>query len=155
MTIRREFDIKLDSHFLSNLFPGLTRSYPPPFATIQPDSFDTKLPRVTASDIQYLQANLTNDLSEKLHIPRDVHLPHLIASSFGDGPIDEIDDDDDRHSLNPTPPSSPTRQDVAGSDKEASGNTDVDDEDEDNDRNNHSAAALDSEEAERNKQDEE
>ena len=105
------FDAKLGTHFLSNMFPGLTRSYPPPFATVQPDPFDTKLPRITAADIQYLQANLTEELTEKLHIPKDVPMPHIIsAPNTLDESLQENDEDlDDRHSLNPTPPSSPTR----------------------------------------------
>lgn len=113
MVTRKEFDEKLGSHFLSSLFPGLTRSYPPPFATRQPDPFDTKLPRITAADIQYLQANLSDELIKNLYIPKDVPMPHIISapnnlddSTLVDGDVEE----DDRHSLNPTPPSSPTRQ---------------------------------------------
>lgn len=110
MKTRKEFDSKLGSHFLSNLFPGLTRSYPPPFATVQPDPFDTKLPRITAADIQYLQANLSDELAEKLHIPKDVPISHIInPSTTLDESVKEDDDEDNRHSLNPTPPSSPTR----------------------------------------------
>lgn len=112
MATRKAFDDKLGAHFLSNLFPGLTRSYPPPFATKQPDPFDTKLPRITAADIQYLQANLSNELAENLYIPKDVPLPHIISApnNLDDSTQgDEAEDLDDRHSLNPTPPSSPTR----------------------------------------------
>lgn len=119
---RKSFDSKLCSHFLSGLFPGLSRSYPPPFATVQPDPFDTKLPRVTAADIQYLQANLETELAEKLHIPQVLAMPHVIVKGKG-GPrqlckkvagddcqqeaAEETEDLEDRHSLNPTPPSSP------------------------------------------------
>lgn len=111
MAARKAFDSKLGNHFLSSMFPGLTRSYPPPFAMIQPDPFDTKLPRITAADIQYLQANLSDELAEKLHIPKDVPMPHIISAP---NPCDDsiqadAEDLDDRHSLNPTPPSSPTR----------------------------------------------
>lgn len=111
MSARKAFDKKLSSHFLSNLFPGLTRSYPPPFATTQPDPFDTKLPRITAADIQYLQVNLSDELAEKLHIPKDVPMPHIIsAPNAHDESLQENEEElDDRHSVNPTPPSSPTR----------------------------------------------
>uniref|UniRef100_A0A6G1SNZ5 RB1-inducible coiled-coil protein 1 n=1 Tax=Aceria tosichella TaxID=561515 RepID=A0A6G1SNZ5_9ACAR len=114
MTTRKEFDSKLGSHFLSTLFPGLTRSYPPPFATKQPDPFDTKLPRITAADIQYLQANLCDELAANLYIPKDVPMPHIISAPHNlddsTANVDEAEDLDDRHSLNPTPPSSPTKQ---------------------------------------------
>lgn len=112
MATRKEFDENLGSHFLSNLFPGLTRSYPPPFATKQPDPFDTKLPRITAADIQYLQANLSDEFSENLYIPKDLPMPHIISApnNLDDSTQDDdVEDLDDRHSLNPTPPSSPTR----------------------------------------------
>lgn len=111
MATRKEFDEKLGSHFLSSLFPGLTRSYPPQFATKQPDPFDTKLPRITAADIQYLQVNLSEQLAENLYIPKDVPMPHIISApnNLDDSTIGD-EADDDRHSLNPTPPSSPTRQ---------------------------------------------
>ena len=126
MATRRAFDEKLATHFLSSLFPGLTRSYPPPFATKQPDSFDTNLPRITAADIQYLQASVSDELAKNLFIPRDVPMPHVIsaltamsiddetssATAGSSGATnrenEEADEDDDRHSLNPTPPSSPT-----------------------------------------------
>lgn len=114
MNTRKAFDAKLGSHFLTTLFSGLTRSYPPPFATVRPDPFDTKLPRVTAADIQYLQTNLSKDLADKLQIPKDVPMPHLINNSnnIDDSMPKEEVDEDDRHSLNPTPPSSPTRQQI-------------------------------------------
>lgn len=115
MSTRKAFDEKLGPHFLSSLFPGLTRSYPPSFATKQPDPFDTNLPRITAADIQYLQANLTDELAKNLYIPRDVPMPHVISALTAMNIDEEIrvadeqdDDEDDRHSLNPTPPSSPT-----------------------------------------------
>lgn len=110
MATRKEFDSKLGSHFLSSLFPGLTRSYPPPFATKQPDPFDTKLPRITAADIQYLQSSLSDELATNLYIPKDVPMPHIISSphNLDDSTAQvEAEDLDDRHSLNPTPPSSP------------------------------------------------
>jgi RB1-inducible coiled-coil protein 1 len=113
MATRKEFDSKLGSHFLSNLFPGLTRSYPPSFATKQPDPFDTKLPRITAADIQYLQANLSDELGANLFIPKDVPMPHIINAphNLDDSTAKvETEDLDERHSLNPTPPSSPTKQ---------------------------------------------
>lgn len=113
MNNRREFDAKLNNHFLSNLFPGMTRTYPPPFATTAPDPFDTKLPRVTAVDIQFLQSKLCDELAQKLHVPNDTPMPHIISapSNLEDSvQREEITDLDDRHSLNPTPPSSPTRQ---------------------------------------------
>lgn len=110
MEARKEFDSKLGSHFLSNLFPGLTRSYPPSFANVAPDPFDTKLPRITAADIQYLQANLSDELVKNLVIPRDVPMPHIISAPKDLEDSAEGVDDDDRHSLNPTPPSSPQRQ---------------------------------------------
>lgn len=112
MNARKCFDTKIGTHFLSGLFPGLARSYPPSFATVQPDPFDTKLPRITAADIQYLQANLSEELASKLCIPKDNPMPHIISAPNTN---DEIlcegteDDLDERHSLNPTPPSSPTR----------------------------------------------
>lgn len=111
MNARKAFDKKLSSHFLSNLFPGLTRSYPPPFATTQPDPFDTKLPRITAADIQYLQVNLSDELAEKLHIPKDVLMPHIVSvpSAYDESLQENEEELDDRHSVNPTPPSSPTR----------------------------------------------
>lgn len=129
MNARKAFDAKLDCHFLANLFPGLTRSYPPAFATVQPDPFDTKVPRITTADIQYLQSNLDEELASKLHIPKDVPMPHIIsapnnldessvqtaAAAAPDGTDNSagagVDDDlEDRRSLDPTPPSSPTRQ---------------------------------------------
>lgn len=110
MTARKAFDSKLGQHFLINLFPGLIRSYPPSFATVQPDPFDTKLPRVTAADIEYLQANTSKDLADKLQIPKDILMPHIITSNNIDESQQQFNDEDDRHSLNPTPPSSPTRQ---------------------------------------------
>lgn len=112
MDARKAFDKKLGSHFLSNLFPGLTRSYPPPFATTQPDPFDTELPRITAADIQYLQVNLSDELAEKLQIPKDVPMPHIISAPNAYDECSQQNDEedlDDRHSINPTPPSSPTR----------------------------------------------
>lgn len=112
MNTRKDFEEKLGTHFLSNLFPGLTRSYPPPFAVTQPDPFDTKLPRITTADVQYLKANLSEELAKKLHIPKDVPMPHIISApnTCDDSVAGENDEDlDDRHSLNPTPPSSPTR----------------------------------------------
>lgn len=110
MDTRRNFESQLGSHFLSNLFPGLVRSYPPAFATVQPDPFDTKLPRITAADIQFLQSNLSGELAEKLHIPRDLPMPHIISAPSNLEDSSQGDLEDDRHSLNPTPPSSPQRQ---------------------------------------------
>lgn len=110
MSTRKNFESKLGTHFLSNLFPGLVRSYPPPFATIQPDPFDTKLPRITAADIQFLQSNLRDELAEKLHIPKDIPMPHIISAPTNLDDSSREDSGDERHSLNPTPPSSPTRQ---------------------------------------------
>jgi len=109
MKTRREFDAKLGSHFLTNLFPGLSRSYPPPFATIQPDPFDTKLPRVTTADVQYLQTNLSGELAEKLQISKDIILPHITNTPNVFDENSQVLDLDGRHSSNPTPPSSPTR----------------------------------------------
>lgn len=112
MDARKAFDAKLGSHFLTNLFPGLTRSYPPAFATVQPDPFDTKVPRITTADIQYLQSNLDEELAKKLHIPKDVPMPHIISApnNLDDSVQADGDDLEDRRSLDPTPPSSPTRQ---------------------------------------------
>lgn len=112
MNARKTFDAKIGSHFLANLFPGLTRSYPPAFATVQPDPFDTKVPRITTADIQYLQSNLDEELAKKLHIPKDVPMPHIISApnNLDDSVQAEQADLEDRRSLDPTPPSSPTRQ---------------------------------------------
>jgi len=90
MAARKAFDEKLGTHFLLSLFPGLTRSYPPPFATKEPDPFDTNLPRITAADIQYLQANLSDELAKNLCA------------------VNLEEDEGNSQSLNPTPPSSPT-----------------------------------------------
>lgn len=112
MSHRRSFDAKLNNHFLSNLFPGLTRTYPPPFATTPPDPFDTKIPRVTAVDIQNLQSKLCDELAQKLQIPNDTQMPHIISAPNNlDESLqgNENADLDERHSLNPTPPSSPAR----------------------------------------------
>lgn len=112
MSARKAFEAKLGSHFLANLFPGLNRSYPPAFATVQPDPFDTKVPRITTADIQYLQSNLDEELAKKLHIPKDVPMPHIISApnNLDDSVQDDEADLEDRRSLDPTPPSSPTRQ---------------------------------------------
>lgn len=113
MENRRLFDEKLYNHFLSNLFPGMARTYPPPFATDAPDPFDTKLPRVTANDIQFLQSKLCEDLAKRLYVPTDTPMPHIICnpSQLEESTQGEPGPDlDDRDSLNPTPPSSPTRQ---------------------------------------------
>lgn len=109
MSTRKEFDSKLATHFLSGLFPGLTHSYPPPFATNQPEPFDTKLPRITAADIQYLQANLSDELATKLFIPADVQMPRVVSAAANNQKNANCDPADDERSLNPTPPSSPTR----------------------------------------------
>lgn len=134
MELRRSFDSKLGDHFLSALFPGLIRAHPPPFATSPPDPFDTELPRITAADIQHLQTSLCDELASKLKVTEDITRPHTICvpavdsvdsksikdptestsdeildGTGGDENADANSDLDDRHSLNPTPPSSPNR----------------------------------------------
>lgn len=96
MKLRKNFDAKIGPHFLSNLFPALSRSYPPPFATTRPEPFDTKLPIVTTEDIQFLQTNLSEQLSSKLQIPEDIHLPEIRIkqSSKGENERREIDEFD-------------------------------------------------------------
>lgn len=99
MKVRKSFDLKLGSHFLSSLFPGLAKSYPPPFATVQPDPFDTKLPRITTDDIQYLQSNVSDELAEKICIPKDIPLPQII-NAFNEAILNDKEDElDDSHSL--------------------------------------------------------
>lgn len=106
MSIRKAFDAKLGNHFLAGLFPGLTRAYPPSFATSPPEPFDTELPRITARDIEYLSTSLSGELAKLLHIPQDAPMPHItVASGHTDGGQGQANEDD-RHSLNPTPPSS-------------------------------------------------
>lgn len=108
---RKEFEKMMGSHFLRGLFPGLTSSYPPPFATTQPDPFDTKLPRITMADISYLQSNIAEELVDKLVLPNDVPMPHIVSSvsqrACRTDLNQEQEDLDDRQSLNPTPPSTP------------------------------------------------
>lgn len=78
---RTNFDAKIGDHFLANLFPGLTRTYPPPFANQAPDPFDTKLPRITAADLQFLQSKLSENLAQKLQIPKEVPMPHIVYNN--------------------------------------------------------------------------
>lgn len=97
---RQAFDAKLGDHFLSNLFPGLTRSYPPVFANQAPDPFDTYLPRVTQADLQFLQNKLSDELAQKLQIPNEVLIPQIIYNRNIDNEFGNEDSESDLASPN-------------------------------------------------------
>ncbi|XP_054281872.1 RB1-inducible coiled-coil protein 1 isoform X3 [Macrosteles quadrilineatus] len=56
---RQNFQSQFDGHMLNTLFPGLEDS-PPPFATQAPESFDTKLPKITIEDLELLKEKVAD-----------------------------------------------------------------------------------------------
>lgn len=65
---RRLFNQSFDGHFLNILFPGMA-DMPPTFANDHPElSFDTRLPQLGRSDIEFLSVQLP-DLANQLQLP--------------------------------------------------------------------------------------
>lgn len=75
---RQTFANQLDSHFLLILFPGLN-DFPPRFANECPVPFDTHLPDLNESDVEYLRRKLP-DLSELLCVPSPVPMPQPLET---------------------------------------------------------------------------
>ena len=79
---RQTFATQLDSHFLQILFPGMN-DFPPRFANESPVPFDTELPDLNESDVEYLRQKLP-DLSELLCVPSPVPLPQSLDTDSSD-----------------------------------------------------------------------
>ncbi|XP_038222835.1 RB1-inducible coiled-coil protein 1 isoform X1 [Zerene cesonia] len=52
---REEFNTLFEGHFLKSLFPGMT-DLPPTFATQAPPTFDSKLPKLTNEDVEFVSS---------------------------------------------------------------------------------------------------
>ncbi|CAG2107822.1 unnamed protein product [Medioppia subpectinata] len=70
---RQTFSTQLETHFLRILFPGMN-DFPPRFANESPNPFDTDLPNVTDSDVEFLRKQLP-DLCDMLSVPSPVPMP--------------------------------------------------------------------------------
>lgn len=64
MARRQEFNALFEGHFLKSLFPGMG-DMPPPFATDAPTLFDSRLPKLTEIDAEYV-SNIFPDLSKDI-----------------------------------------------------------------------------------------
>ncbi|XP_045510745.1 RB1-inducible coiled-coil protein 1 isoform X2 [Colias croceus] len=59
---RQDFNTLFEGHFLKSLFPGMT-DLPPTFATQAPPTFDSKLPKLTSEDVEFV-ANAFPELAK-------------------------------------------------------------------------------------------
>ena len=78
--VRRQFQEKLEAHFLSSMFPGLD-DLPPDFATEPPREFDVCLPKISLQDLEALRAEFPLIL-ESLSVPDRTTLSSLLTRSF-------------------------------------------------------------------------
>nr|XP_032529594.1 RB1-inducible coiled-coil protein 1 isoform X3 [Danaus plexippus plexippus] len=60
---RQEFNSHFEDHFLKSLFPGMT-DLPPPFATQAPSLYDSRLPELTDTDVEYISEALPDWTSD-------------------------------------------------------------------------------------------
>ncbi|CAG9567347.1 unnamed protein product [Danaus chrysippus] len=60
---RQEFNSHFEDHFLKSLFPGMT-DLPPPFATQAPSIYDSRLPELTDTDVEYISEALPDWTSD-------------------------------------------------------------------------------------------
>ena len=62
------------------MFPGM-EDLPPPFATVQPDPFDQKLPVISLTDLEYLRGQVP-ELAQSLSVPDRKTLSSLLTKSL-------------------------------------------------------------------------
>lgn len=78
--VRTQFQEKLETHFLSSMFPGLDE-LPPDFATESPREFDVCLPRISLQDLENLRTEFPS-IAESLSMPDRTTLSSLLTRSF-------------------------------------------------------------------------
>ena len=62
------------------MFPGM-EDMPPPFATVEPDVFDEKLPTISLADLEFLRAQVP-ELAQSLSVPDRKTLSSLLTKSL-------------------------------------------------------------------------